>query len=50
MDKKKIIDIRTIARPVKFRTQDEIIAERRKKRKEKFEAVKRDIRNLYNPK
>jgi hypothetical protein len=43
-----IVNISSFATPVKVRTQEEITAERRNKRKERFATVKRDIRNLYN--
>jgi hypothetical protein len=43
-----IVNISSFATPVKVRTQEEITAERRNKRKERFAAVKREIRNLYN--
>lgn len=39
MDENKVKYLRTKARPVKVRNQSEIIAERRKKRKEKIEEV-----------
>jgi hypothetical protein len=42
-DKNKIIDIRTAARPVKVRDQSEIIADRRRKRKERHEEIKRKL-------
>lgn len=40
-DENKVIDLRTKARPMRVRAQNEIIAERRKKRKEKIEEVKK---------
>jgi hypothetical protein len=43
-DKNKIIDLRTTAKPVRIRDQKEIIAERRKKRREMIEEVKRKNR------
>ncbi|OIJ09473.1 hypothetical protein BKP35_16595 [Anaerobacillus arseniciselenatis] len=45
MEKNKVIELRTVARPVRVRDQNEIFAERRKKRKEKIDAVKNMFRN-----
>jgi hypothetical protein len=48
MDKDKVIDLRTKARPVRVRDQHEIIEERRKKRREKFESVKKEVRRIFD--
>jgi hypothetical protein len=42
-DKNKIIDIRTVARPIKCKDQSDIIAERRRKRKERHDEIKRKL-------
>jgi hypothetical protein len=42
-DKNKIIDIRTAARPVRVRNQSEIIADRRRKRNERHDEIKRKL-------
>jgi hypothetical protein len=42
-NKNKIIDIRTAARPIKVRDQSEIIADRRRKRKERHDEIKRKL-------
>jgi hypothetical protein len=39
MSRNKVVDLRTKARPVRVREQHEIIEDRRKKRKEKIDAV-----------
>jgi hypothetical protein len=39
-----IVNISSFATPVKVRTQEEITAERRNKRKKRFAAVKQDIK------
>ncbi|MBH0169295.1 hypothetical protein [Fictibacillus sp. 18YEL24] len=41
-----VINIKTVARPIKFRDQSEIIADRRKKRKERYIELKKQIRNF----
>lgn len=38
-NKNKIIDLKTAARPVRVRDQSEIIADRRRKRKERYDEV-----------
>ncbi|UFU00707.1 hypothetical protein KO561_07165 [Radiobacillus kanasensis] len=44
MSNKKIIDLSTKARPVRTRDQQEILAERRKRRTEKINTVKSKFR------
>jgi hypothetical protein len=51
VSKNNVIDIRTKARPVRVRDQEEIIEQRRKKRREKIDKVKnqvkKELRNNY---
>jgi hypothetical protein len=50
MDKGKVININTMARPVKVKDQHEIFEERRKKRREKINAVNEEVRRILGKK
>ncbi|WP_153237316.1 hypothetical protein [Fictibacillus phosphorivorans] len=42
----KVINIKTVVRAIEFKDQSKIIADRRKKRREKYIELKKQIRNM----